>query len=131
MENKNQMLNDSELIENFVLCAKEQEKALLGGSTREYTRYFNRMKALDEVFRARGHTVQSMLLPFLNDHNEGVRYWSAKRLFIVDPIKSRATMEQLAKDMWSPIGAEARSTLSRIDSGQFNPDDLWAPTEQG
>ncbi len=131
MPNKNQTLTDSELIESFLVCAKEQEKALLGGTIREYTRHFNKMRALDEVFRVRGYTVQSMLLPFLNDRNEGVRYWSAKRLFIVDPIKSRATMEQLAKDMWSPIGAEARSTLSRIDSGQFNPDDLWAPIKEG
>ncbi len=127
MVKKNQKLTDSELIEAFVACAIEREQNIIGGTVREATRSAYRMKSLDEIFRERGQAVQSMLLPYLDDPHEGVRYWSSMRLLSIAPDKARTTMEELAKVSHGNMAPDARGTLKRIDSGQFNPDYLWAP----
>jgi hypothetical protein len=129
MANRKPILSDSDLIKEFIACAIEREKAILGGTIRECTRIAYRMKALDEIFRERGREVQSMLLPYLDDPNEGVRYWASMRLWPIAPAKARATMENLPNYGFG-VGAEAKGTLDRIDSGQFNPDYLWAPNTE-
>jgi hypothetical protein len=125
MVKKNQKLTDSELIEAFVACAIEREQNIIGGTVREATRSAYRMKSLDEIFRERGRAVQLMLLPYLDDPNEGVRYWASMRLWPIAPAKARATMEGIPNYGFG-IGAEASGTLNRIDSGQFDPSVLWA-----
>ncbi len=119
-------LSDPDLIRKFVETTLARSQAALAGDHRKLMRAIALTRALDEVFRARGRSVQVHLLPYLNHSDEGVRYWSAKRLFIIDPAKARATLEQVA-DGVGPIAADARGTLRELDSGQFKPETLWAP----
>jgi len=123
-----EILSDSDLMREFVSCAIERENAMLDGTMRDVKRATYRMFALDDLFSARGSAVQK-LLPFLDHRNEGVRYWSVRRLLPIAPAKARSTLEQVASGV-GPIAADVRCTLRELDGGQFKPETLWAPIDE-
>jgi len=118
-------LSDDALVEQFAECGKARGDAIAEGDVPRATRAAYRMRALDQEFHRRGTPIRSLLLPLLNDRNYAVRYYTGLRLLSTFPVPARKAIESVVAEAYSPVVADARGTLRRLDSGELSPD--WCP----
>ena len=112
--------NDETLVEEFVRWAGTCGEAIIDGDSQGAIRAAYRLKVLDQELDARGSDVRSLLLPYLNHPQKGVRYYVGHNLLAIEPVKARTVLEQLAAGE-GPMAYEARGTLRNLDEGVFVP----------
>ena len=119
-------LSNADLIDEFVRAAALCGKASFEDDVPTMRRASYRMRALDDVFKTRDLAVRSLLLQYLQHPDEGVRYWSAKRLLPIAALEARACIQRIATGI-GPIAGAAGMTLLELDRGVFKPETLWGP----
>jgi len=115
---KYENLSNEELSIEFAKWAKIESSATLDGPAARRAAY--RLKAMSEIFQARGLPARSLLLQLLDDADEGIRYQAAHLLLAIAPARARAVIERVAAGI-GPIAADARGAIEMLDSGEYKP----------
>jgi hypothetical protein len=104
-------LTTDELVARFRADALRQEDVLLDSDTDTYNVLYDDMTAIDEELKRRGEGVRRALLNLLDDENLRVRYETAVRVFDIDPVKARATLNDIVAYNQMPEAGDAGMAL--------------------
>ncbi len=115
-------LPTEKIIQEFVNVARRRGSAVLNSETRTANRMFDRMRAIDQVLRRRGHDARMALLPLLKDEDRSVRYYAAKYMLGVTPATARQVIEAIAAINFDALSGDAGMCLDALDDGIFRPD---------
>jgi len=115
-------LDDKELIERFLIAAKQMGMAVLDSEVRKANRVFQILWDIDLLLRSRGREARLKLLPLLDDKDRFVRYYAAIKLLGLVPDRARAIIEWIHKYWFDALAGDAGMTLHNLDTGVFKPD---------
>ena len=121
---KNQPIRNmttEQLVEQFVLHALGQDKALLWNEIAKFNALYRRMEAIEQELKARHGDLRSMLLKLFDHPNAQVRLKAAEATLAVAPEAARQTLEAVAKSKRYPQAGHAGMTLVGLDRGEFKP----------
>ena len=111
-------LADAVLIERFRNAARDLGDAVVDWMPAE--RKANRLFAIKQEVRRRGHESRLKLAILLDDNDRFVRYYAAKELFGLFPQKCRLIVEENTREFDALMG-DARHFLRAIDEGTYKP----------
>ena len=83
-----------------------------------YNRVFFLYAAVKLELKSRPGDERRLLMPFLDHTNLGVRLFTAKSIYAIDPARARHALQQLVDLHYFPHAFEAGMTLYILDSGK-------------
>jgi len=119
---KLETLDDQQLIEHFASVAKALGSAVLDSENDRANRAIRRLWAVCDILRARGDGSLMKLAPLLDAADRFVRYYAAKQLLGVMPVRARTIIEWNHKYGFDALAGDAGMTLRDLDAGFYKPD---------
>lgn len=121
---KSRSLNDAtvdELLQEFVLIALQQDKAMLMNDTKKFNPLYWQMDAVKEELKSRDGDQRRVLFSLYSHPNAQVRLKAAKATLAIAPDAARRVLQQVADSKEYPQAGEAGMSLSNLDAGIFKP----------
>jgi len=112
---------DDELVATFEIWARAHGNAVVSGDVPAANRIYWKLDAVDKELRSRGLSARSQLLKLLDHPELPVRYYAAKKLLALEPLRARSIIEDVAKCPYITLAGAAGMTLDALDEGIFNP----------
>jgi hypothetical protein len=112
---------DDELVGSFEIWAKAHGQAVINGDVPAANRTYRKLDAVDKELRSRGLSARRQMLRLLDHPELPVRYYAAKKLLALEPLRARSIIEDVATCPFVPLAGAAGMTLHALDQGIFKP----------
>ncbi|GGF51231.1 hypothetical protein GCM10011611_67090 [Aliidongia dinghuensis] len=114
-------LSDDELVDSFESWALTHGKAVVDGDAPAANRTYKKLDAVNKEFKTRGLEARKQLFKLLDHPEFSVRYYTAKSIFALDPVRARAVIEEVRLRAPDSLKLAAGMTLHALDDGIFKP----------
>jgi hypothetical protein len=121
LPDKVRTMSDEQLVRRFIDLELKQTNALLGDAIDEYNRRFSLVDAVTEELKSRSGDRRTLLLPYLQHSDIGVRLKVAKNMLAIAPEAARLVLEAIANSGEMPFAGDAGMSIWNLDRGVFKP----------
>jgi hypothetical protein len=113
-------ISTAELVARFAILGIEEDKS--EDDNARYSRLFREMSAIQKELKSRPGDQRHALMSLYSHSNIHVRLMAAKYTLAVAPQQARQTLQAIVDTNWFPQSGDAGMCLSRLDSGEFEPE---------